>query len=194
MIRHAEAHPQGSWDDGNYVCAGQWRALDLPNALRGKISPNQVYSIDPAQGIPGTESASGNFFWSYVRPSLTVEPYAIANNLPYGLAASFDLFSSPLELQIQEASDFFFTNNNGGTFSNQTVLLAWEHDHIPPTVTALVSSYFPHGGAPPVPDWPGDDYDTIWTVTLDAEGNLKVNNTLCEGIDSAALPATCPKF
>ena len=40
------------WEDGNYVGAGQWRALDLPNALRGKISPNQVYSIDPAQVIP----------------------------------------------------------------------------------------------------------------------------------------------
>jgi hypothetical protein len=31
-------------------------------------------------------------------------------------------------------------------------------------------------------------------VTLDAEGNLTVNNTLCEGIDSAALPATCPRL
>ena len=193
MIRHAEAHPQGNWDDGNYVCAGQWRALDLPNALSGKLnpSPQQVYSIDPAQGILGTENDSGNPFWSYVRPSLTVEPYAIANNLPYGLAASFDLFSSPLDVQLQQAVDFFFFD---GQFSNQTVLMAWEHAHIPPTITQLVSSYFPHGGAPPVPDWPGGDYDTIWTVTLDSQGNLTVNNYLCEGIDSTALPATCPQF
>ena len=53
IIRHAEAHPESNWDDGNYVCAGQWRALDLPNALRGKINPQQVYSIDPAQAISG---------------------------------------------------------------------------------------------------------------------------------------------
>jgi len=39
MIRHAEAHPVSSFEDGNYVCAGQWRALDLPNALRGVITP-----------------------------------------------------------------------------------------------------------------------------------------------------------
>ena len=190
MIRHAEAHPQGNWDDGNYVCAGQWRALDLPNALGGKLnpSPQQVYSIDPAQGILGTENDSGNPFWSYVRPSLTVEPYAIANNLPYGLAASFDLFSSPLDVQLQQASEFFFFNNQ---FSNQTVLMAWEHDHIPPTVNTLLSSY---GVAPTAPNWPSDDYDTIWTVHIDAEGNLTVNNNLCEGINSAALPATCPQF
>jgi hypothetical protein len=74
------------------------------------------------------------------------------------------------------------------------VLVAWEHEHIPPTVNALVLSYFPSGGAPPVPGWPGPDYDTIWTVHLDADGNLTVNNAMCEGIDSASLPATCPQF
>ena len=178
IIRHADAHPLPYWSDGNYVCAGQWRALDLPNALRGKISPQQVYSSDPAQISPGTEG----FSWSGVAPSLTVEPYAIANNLPFGLTASF-AGSSALS-----TSNFFFT---GGQFSNQTVLLAWSYQFIQPMVQQLLLSY---GVAPPVPDWPGDDYDTIWKVRLDAEGNLTVNNAMCEGIDSAALPATCPKF
>ena len=188
MIRHVEAHPQTFWDDGNYICAGQWRALDLPNALRSKIHPDQVYSVDPAQVIPGTASALGTLY-SYVRPSLTVEPYAIANNLPYDLAAGIELFdenSPPL------TSNFFFT---GGQFSNHTVLMAWEHEHIPPTVDSLIASYFSPSAKPPVAGtWPSDDYDTIWTVKLDAEGNLAVNNSLCEGIDSAALPATCPQF
>ena len=52
MVRHAEAHPTSFWDDGNYIGTGQWRALYLPNALQGKISPNQVYSIDLAQVLP----------------------------------------------------------------------------------------------------------------------------------------------
>jgi len=186
LVRHAEAHPTSWWEDGNYVGAGQWRALDLPNALRGKISPNVVYSIDPAQVIPGSTSASGDSDWSYVRPSLTVEPYAIANDLPYELVASFGLIdkNSP-----QLTSDFFF---NGGKFSNQTVLLAWEHDHFPPTIDALLASY--HGVAQTAPSWPDSDYDTIWTVILDAHGNLTVNNAMCEGIDAAALPATAPQF
>src|ERR1019366_606130 len=49
IIRHADAHPRPYWDDNNYVGAGQWRALDLPNALLGKVNVNQVYSNDPAQ-------------------------------------------------------------------------------------------------------------------------------------------------
>ena len=185
IIRHADAHPLRYWTDGNYVCAGQWRALDLPNALRGKISPQQVYSSDPAQVSPGTEG----FSWSGVAPSLTAEPYAIANNLPYGLAASFD----SCELGPRQPVIF---SSPAAQFSNQTVLLAWSYQFIQPTVNALIASYFPHAvpRPPRLPDWPADDYDTIWTVTLDAEGNLTVDNSLCEGIDSAALPATCPQF
>jgi len=187
MIRHAEAHPWRGWDDGNFVGAGQWRALALPDALRGKISPTQVYSIDPAQVYPGAYIA-GNSSFSYVRPALTAEPYAIANGLPYYLVSEFEIFadSSP-----QLTSDFFF---RGGKFSNQTVLLAWEHTHFPPIITALLGSYFPANMAPTAPAWPSDDYDTIWTVTLDATGNLTMNNALCEGIDSKKLPVTAPKF
>jgi hypothetical protein len=88
-------------------------------------------------------------------------------------------------------SEFFF---NGGTFSNQKVLMAWEHDHISLIVNALFASYFPDGGGPTAPDWPADDYDTVWTLTFDAVGNLTMNNTTCEGINSAALPVAAPQF
>ncbi len=186
MIRHAEAHPVSDWDDGNFVGAGQWRAMALPAAMQGKISPNVVYSIDPAQVYPGALAVRGNFNFSYVRPSLTVEPYAIANNLPYYLVSGIELFdlNSP-----KATSDFFFT---GGTFSNKTVLLAWEHDHFPPIVDKLLASY--QGTGQTAPAWPLNDYDTIWTVTLDAQGNVTVSNGLCEGIDSASLPVTPPQF
>jgi hypothetical protein len=186
IIRHADAHPQTYWDNNNYVGAGQWRALDLPNALRGKVSPNQVYSIDPAQFGPGSVSASGNSNWSSVAPSLTAEPYAIANGLPYNLVTSF-------ELSDQNASDetntFFF---NGGKFSNQTVLLAWAYQFIQPTINALLTSY--HGNGQQAPSWPATDYDTIWTVKFDAVGNVTVSNGMCEGINSLTLPATPPQF
>jgi hypothetical protein len=185
MIRHAEAHPQGSFDDGNYVGAGQWRALALPSALQGKIHPTQVYAIDPATPITGSQSASGVSTWSYVRPALTVEPYAIAYNLPFRLAEGFDWSSGPA------SSNYFF---GGGGFSNSSVLVGWEHGAIPVMVSALIAAYFPQGGAPQTPDWPENDYDTVWTVTLDGQGNLTVNNSLCEGIPSTALPATAPQF
>lgn len=185
IIRHAEAHPQGSFDDGNYVGTGQWRALALPSVLGGRIHPTQVYAIDPATPISGTQSSSGVSTWSYVRPALTVEPYAIAYNLPFRLAEGFDWSSGPA------SSNFFF---NGGGFSNSSVLLGWEHGAIPVMVGALISSYFPQGGAPATPDWPENDYDSMWTVTLDGQGNLAVNNSVCEGIPSAALPAAAPQF
>jgi len=187
IIRHAEAHPDTGmkFEDGNFVGAGQWRALDLPSALRGKISPpDMVYSVDPAQWYP--ISATKNV--SYVRPSLTVLPYAIANNLPYSLASSFSILD-PNHSQL--TSDFFFT---GGKFSNKTVLLAWESSRIKPLINALLNSY----GVSSLPllptDWPGADYDTIWTVKLDATGNLTVDNSLCEGIDSTKLPVAAPQF
>ena len=188
MIRHAEAHPASGWDDGNFVAAGQWRALALPNALRGKINPTEVYSIDPAQVYPGAYVTAGNSSFSYVRPSLTVEPYAIANNLPFYLVSDLEIFG-PTSPKL--TSDKFFS---GGAFSNKTVLLAWEHNHYPPIITALLASYFPANKVPTVPAWPEGDYDTIWTVTLDAKGNLTVNNALCEGIDSSKLPVTAPQY
>jgi len=193
LIRHAEAHPTSSFEDGNFVGAGQWRALSLPNflpnSLRGQTNPTVVYSIDPAQSF----ALGGGFDVSYVRPSLTVLPYAIANNLPYYLVSGFYIGEATDPAVAKATSDFLFTNLAGINLSNQTVLLAWEHEHYPPLITYLLQSY---GGTVPVPalSWPQTDYDTIWTVRLDAHGNLTVDNALCEGIDSAALPATAPPF
>lgn len=42
--------------------------------------------------------------------------------------------------------------------------------------------------------WISTNYDTIWTVTLDAQGNLTIHNALCEGIDSSKLPDGPPLF
>jgi broad specificity phosphatase PhoE len=181
LIRHAEAHPNADWENGNYVAAGQWRALALPGALKGKIDPDEVYSIDPAQVI-----ASGYLDWPYVRPSLTVQPYAIANDLPYKLVSGFEMFD--IANVTQDTIDFFF---NDPQFSNHKILLAWEHEHFPPLANALLKSY---GSSQTAPAWGETDYDSIWKITLDSAGNLTVDNSLCEGIDSTKLPPTAPLF
>jgi len=124
-----------------------------------------------------------------VRTNATVLPYAIANNLPYQLAANFELLAQnpPQQLATQASTFLFF----GGQFSNKRLLVGWEHDHIPPTVNALLQTY--HGGQT-APNWPDDDFDTVWTVKLDEAGNLSVDNATCEGIKSSTLPATPPQF
>ncbi len=195
IVRHAEAHPDSGFqfENGNFVGAGQWRALELANALRGKIDPDRVVSIDPAQWFP-KDGAN----YSYVRPALTLLPYVIANNLPYSLVTGISIAGSPIDPVVaRDTANYFFS---GGKFSNQTVLLAWESGHIRPFINALLTSY---GGAnlPLLPtsgsaqgDWPSDDYDTVWRISLDAQGNLTVDNALCEGIDSTKLPVMAPQF
>ena len=197
MVRHAEAHPTSSFENGNFVAPGQWRALGLADALRGKISPDLVLSIDPAQAVPG-ESITGPGRYSYVRTTMTVEPYAVANNLPYDLVSSFSLMdvnftNLQASASVTKLNDYLFT---GGAYSGKKMLLAWEHDHFPLTLNELLKRYYPNGGAPSVDInfWPDADYDTVWTFKLDAQGNLTVDNALCEGIDSASLPPAAPQF
>ena len=188
MVRHAEAHPIKWWESGNYVAAGQWRALALGSTLRGKIAPSQVWSIDPAQITVGAHSSWGNSSWSYIRPSLTIAPYAMVNNLPYNLVANFELTApnSP-----SKTRNFFFKNPK---FSGTTVLLAWEHHRIPLIIDALLAGYAKKSQSK-TPAWPDTDYDSMWTVTLDAAGNATVTNARCEGIDlGTPQPDTAPKF
>lgn len=83
------------------------------------------------------------------------------------------------------------------------MLLAWESGHVRPFLNVLLTGYggttslpppqLPIAG-PPIGGWPHEDYDTIWTVTLDATGNLSVDNALCEGMDSTKLPVTAPQY
>ncbi|GFO55912.1 hypothetical protein GMSM_29190 [Geomonas sp. Red276] len=188
IVRHAEAHPHGYWSDNNYVGAGQWRALDLPNALLGKVDADQVWSLDPSQSSVGTVSSSGISQWSGVAPALTVQPFAIANDLPYNLLSSI---MSSASNSPQLTSTFFFT---GGTFSNHKLLLGWTYTQAPQLVNALISSYFPNGGAPTAPAWSPYDYDSLWVITIDAIGNLTADFTQCEGINSATLPVSPPLF
>ncbi len=196
LIRHAEAHPgpEFRFENGNYVGAGQWRALSLAHALKDKISPDVVVSIDPA----AVWYQIGSMRFSYVRPSLTILPYVVARNLPFHLAAGVSLESPWTRAHdpgnksgARDTSDFLFT---GGAFSNQTVLVVWESQHSKPFLNALIRSY----GGNNIPlleeGWPPGKYDVIWTVTLDAQGNLTIDNELCQGIDSASLPEAAPRF
>jgi hypothetical protein len=148
LIRHVDAHPTSVFENGNFVGAGQWRALSLPgflpHALRDQPSPTLVYAIDPAQSF----ALGADFSVSYVRPALTVLPYAIANNLPYHLVAGFYIGAASDPAAAKATSDYLFTNLAGNNLSDQTILMAWEREHYPPLLTHLLQSY---GGTVPAP-------------------------------------------
>jgi len=155
-----------------------------------------VYSIDPAQWT--CLSAECKQSVSYVRPSLTVLPYTIANNLPYFLVSEFQLLTkADSNVTAKETSNYFFTD---GHFSNKTILLAWESGHVRPFLNALLDTYGGNDTTRLAIDpktnygWPGGDYNTIWRVTLDENGSLTIDNSLYEGIDSAKLPVEAPNF
>jgi hypothetical protein len=146
-----------------------------------------VYSVDPAQLFP-----ISNF--SYVRPSLTVFPYAVANHLPFHMAASFlmdpDATSDPA---AENAKNFFFTHSTGVDLAGETGPACLGTQTLSAAAEALIR--FVRGSVPaPTLTWPDADYDTIWTVRLDSKGNLTLDNALCEGIDSGRLPVMAPQF
>jgi hypothetical protein len=176
FVRHVEAHPDG-FEDGNYVCRGQWRAIGATGILFAKIGgrPDYVYSSDPAEIKEG---------FSYVRPALSLSPFAIQNDLPLNLAARDG--SSIASNDAGKVAAFFFF---GGRFSGKTLLVGWGHTGIETAVADLVSRY---GPVPrDLPLWNEDDYDTIYKVQLDVSGNLTFSNS-CEGILTSSLPHACP--
>ncbi len=69
------------------------------------------------------------------------------------------------------------------------VLVAWEHKVIAPSVKALLAA---HGGDPAaVPDWNGTDFDSMYVVTIGANGGKASFEIKHEGLDGQ--PKTCPQ-
>jgi len=98
---------------------GAMACVGSTERARGRIHPTQVYAIDPGTPITGTQSASGVSTWSYVRPALTVEPYAIAYN------CLFDWRRDSMELGPGKQQ--LFLRRRG--FSNASVLVGWSTGH-----------------------------------------------------------------
>lgn len=182
FVRHVEAHPANYFDNGNYICQGQWRAIGAPPVLLNKMGntlPDVVYSSDPSE-IYDYES----FPFTYVRPALTINPFTVKYNMPMNLVESSEAeWSEP-----ESIAKFFFT---GGKFNNKTILVAWEHGNIEETINYLINNIYNLGKS--VPNFAYDDYDTIWKVQINAQGQLIFSND-CEGIPTAQLPMSCPNF
>ncbi|MDD5057452.1 MAG: hypothetical protein PHQ60_06240 [Sideroxydans sp.] len=186
LIRHVEAHPNSAFENGNFVCQGAWRAIGANDILLKKMGGNakNVLTTNPGNLIGCDGSCS------YIRPSLTIAPYAIWHNQQLMLA----------EFQWNDAPTLatsLFTRNtpySSVAFDKSTTLVAWEHEHIVEAVQYLFDTVYANpAAAQKIPAWSFTDYDSIWILKTDDKGNITFSND-CEGIDSNALPSTCPAF
>jgi len=152
LVRHGEK--PANVDNGQLTCRGQNRALALPNVLIPRYGvPGYVFAVAPTQ----KQDDNGTDYW-YLRALGTIEPTAVAAgvtiNLKFGKS---DI--DKLETELAKTK-----------YQNATVFLAWEHNELVNFATNVVR----HNGGDPgvVPDWPSDDYDSVYALTLTRAGGV----------------------
>ncbi len=154
FIRHGEKPAN---DDGQLTCQGLNRALALPAVLNAKFGrPDFIF----APLTTKKKSKEGTF--SYVRPLMTIEPTAIRAGLPVETRIAYDDLGS-LQGELCEKQ-----------YQRATIFVAWEHKQLDEVVRRMVSAF--GGDEKDVPDWPPDDFDSIFVVRLqdDPQGKKSI--------------------
>ena len=152
FIRHGEKPPD---DDGQLTIRGLNRALALPDVLLNKFG-RADYVFAPATTKKPASHHRGTF--SYVRPLATIEPTAVRLGLPVETRFAFDEISG---LQSELCTP---------PYQRATVFVAWEHHLLDDLVKRLMAAF--GGNTNDVPEWPEDDFDSIFIIRLrtDAQG------------------------
>jgi hypothetical protein len=171
LVRHGEKPAQGL---GQLNCQGLNRALALPAVIGKQFGkPDAIFAPEPAQ----SKEDHGHPY-DYVRPLATIEPTAIAFGLPVDASigvSDLDALRKKLE---------------SPAYRSALVVVAWEHVDIAKLTRLLVAD---NGGDPAtVPDWKGDDFDSIYVVRLTQTGaGVAVTfEQRREGLDGQ--PTACP--
>lgn len=152
FFRHGEKPPG---DAGQLTVQGLNRALALPDVLVKKFGrPDFLFA--PATTKKTASHHRGTF--SYVRALTTIEPTAIRLGLPVETRFAFDEISG---LQSELCTP---------AYQRATVFASWEHHLLVEVVKNLIRGF--GGNAMDVPDWPDDDFDSLYVVRLrtDAQG------------------------
>ena len=171
FIRHGEKPDD---DKGQLNCQGLNRALALPDVLIGKYGKADFIFA------PSTTKRSGKEgpVFSYVRPLATIEPTAIRLDLPVETRFAFDDIAS-LEEEISTVA-----------YRRATIFVAWEHHLLDEMVRHFMVSL---GGDPhQVPDWHGDDFDSIFVLRIRTDHGKRTIAFSHEQEGLNGLPTTCP--
>jgi hypothetical protein len=168
MFRHAEKPAAGL---GQLSCQGLNRALALPRVLLAAYGPPAaLYAPNPG-AVKNDDGAPYN----YVRPLATIEPTAIRAGLPVDTSLAWNDIAGLQSELLKPSHD------------GQTIYVAWEHHEL----EALARHLLKARGADPgvVRKWPGDDFDTVYVVTLGTHGGATFKAE-SEGLNNQS--AECP--
>ena len=154
FLRHGEKPPGGL---GQLTCQGLNRALALPSVLISKFGKAD-YVFAP--GPEGKVTEGGLREFDYIRPLATIEPTAIRLGLPVFTDFRYkDIVGLQHELTKQQ-------------YHKALIFVVWEHYELAPMVKNFVGAF---GGNPPeVPEWPGDDYDSLYVLRISEMGPKKL--------------------
>ena len=171
FIRHGEKPDKGL---GQLNCKGLNRALALPPVIAKLFGrPSVIFAPDPSD-----RKVDDGEPYDYVRPLATIEPTAISFGLPVNASIGVSKMDQ-LQVALEQPR-----NRNG------LILVAWEHKLIENIVRMLLNA---HGGdAAIVPKWHGDDFDSIYVVTMNWTGDTAKATFVHqhEGLDGQ--PNLCP--
>jgi hypothetical protein len=145
FLRHGEKPAAGL---GQLSPKGLNRAIALSKVLPGKFGrPDFLFAPDPAK-----EKKDGGKAYCYVRPLLTIEPTAVALEMPVDTVFGY----SETDQLTKELSD--------PKYAHSVVFVAWEHTMAKDAAVALVRQF--GGDATSVPAWPSKDYDSLYVVRI----------------------------
>jgi hypothetical protein len=153
FVRHGEKPEKGL---GQLSCQGLNRALALPSVISKAFGrPDAIFAPDPHKRIVGYDEEP----FDYVRALAAIEPTAISFGLPVdasiGVSDMEGLLATLQQPQYMDA----------------LILIAWEHEKIETATRALLAAHGSDVAA--VPEWHGNDFDSIYVVTISSIGDTK---------------------
>jgi hypothetical protein len=171
LVRHGEKPDTGL---GQLDCQGLNRALALPHVIAKTFGrPSAAFAPDPSQ-----QMQDHGVLFDYVRPLATIEPTAIFFGLPVNASFGFSNIDG-LQAAVEQP-----------IYRNALVLIAWEHRLIETIAQKLLTAH--RGNASVVPKWQGDDFDSIYVVTITAAGGAARASFAHEHEGLDGQPNTCP--
>ena len=178
MVRHGEKPEPNPM--GQLNCQGLNRALALPAVLARFGHPAAIYAPNPSIQTAEGSLLPGAVRYSYVRPLATIEPYAIAQDMPVNTQiAAADI--GALQAEVLKPG-----------FTNSLIVIAWEHILARHFAEQMLKTF---GLSEVVPEWPNSDYETIYIFRLSTgtDGKRKLAFSV-EQENLKDLPKTCPSI